>query len=841
MSENKSTMQTRIEGQILDILIKSKIDNIYLTNGSLLLDKLIILNNKLNKKADNNSINDKIYSSFSKLVGEAPETFDTLKEIADYIDKNDEALDIINKLIESKIDKEEGKGLSTNDFTDEFKYKLENFIDTWRGVIDRLDSTSTTESLSANKGRELNDSIESLMGKSVSSIEGVYGLRFYDGTLCYKGTDGQWHSTFKESDPPKVTLKTPTNVIIESGDEEAKLSWTDPEDIIIEDITFAEWDSTIIIRKEGSAPTNENDGTVVLKNTVRNKYTPSMPFIDTGLTNGKTYYYGIFPRTTNIIYNYSYTDGVIPKIIYPSKATNLSVVAGDEEAKLTFDIASDVNSYKVVYKEYEAPTDVDDGTIAENFSSGNTIYGLTNDITYYFTVFTYNSKGRESMSSSISCTPKISYPPKATNLSVTAGDEEAKLTFTIPSGVDSYKVVYEIGQVPNNSSTEIPSYTSGKTISNLQNDYTYFFRIYTYNAKGRETASDTVYCTPKAVYPSAATNLSVSLNSNNSRATLTFTMPSNATYAYAVMKKGSAPSSSTDGSYNRVTSGSTSFSIDETGTYYFKVFTFNNKGRSATSGTVSKTVEFIIVSFSNGSDAEISAMLDAHYAGKINISDYWSVGDTRQMYLSATLPTTGATMPHGAQKMTFVILGFDHDKLSTSKGTRSYAAVTIQCREALYSFNETDYVTGTDEIDYVTTLINQPIRTYLSNTFINSLPSTFNGLVKSVSKSYDGSNVTDKGFLLSYSEVCGSEYYEYYNKSYPTEGKQYPYFVTKSKRRKNYNDNGSAGGYCNWWLRSISNNYNSTYNCLEFILISMGNNVGTSINDRQGICPAFCI
>lgn len=69
-------------------------------------------------------------NSIANLIGGASESLDTLKEIEDWI-RNDETgtVDIIkriNHLQDNKVDKVDGKGLSTNDYTNEDKAKLGN-------------------------------------------------------------------------------------------------------------------------------------------------------------------------------------------------------------------------------------------------------------------------------------------------------------------------------------------------------------------------------------------------------------------------------------------------------------------------------------------------------------------------------------------------------------------------------------------------------------------------------------------------------------------------------------------------------------------------------------------
>ena len=63
---------------------------------------------------------------------------------------------VITEALNSKVNKETGKGLSSNDFTDTLKEKLNSM--TVITVLDTLDSISEIDALSANQGKILNDS-----------------------------------------------------------------------------------------------------------------------------------------------------------------------------------------------------------------------------------------------------------------------------------------------------------------------------------------------------------------------------------------------------------------------------------------------------------------------------------------------------------------------------------------------------------------------------------------------------------------------------------------------------------------------------------------------------------
>lgn len=63
-------------------------------------------------------------SAIKNLVGSAPDTLDTIYELAAALQDNKSLIDTLNNAIAQKVDKVTGKGLSTNDFTNDLKTKL---------------------------------------------------------------------------------------------------------------------------------------------------------------------------------------------------------------------------------------------------------------------------------------------------------------------------------------------------------------------------------------------------------------------------------------------------------------------------------------------------------------------------------------------------------------------------------------------------------------------------------------------------------------------------------------------------------------------------------------------
>ena len=119
----------RIEGELKDLLTKTDGDNTTVTyNGQemTLTAALASILTSLTDLPTGEGVDSKISAAIDELIGGAPETYDTLKEISDYIEAHKSVADALTAAIGNKVDKAEGMGLSANDFTDALKAKLEN-------------------------------------------------------------------------------------------------------------------------------------------------------------------------------------------------------------------------------------------------------------------------------------------------------------------------------------------------------------------------------------------------------------------------------------------------------------------------------------------------------------------------------------------------------------------------------------------------------------------------------------------------------------------------------------------------------------------------------------------
>lgn len=155
--------------------------------------------------------------------------------------------------------------------------------------------------------------------------DGFGNLRYYNGKFqYYDEVTSAWKDTSVSPQNPIVVNIIPGSMkkmlgVYDPSIKNYKLKWEEPSDTIINGEVVCVVDKVIIRRKKDSAPTDENDGTLVteIKRRDFGKYKNDF-FVDESLTpnDGDVYYYKAFPLSTTGFYNYSTlneTSGIVAK------------------------------------------------------------------------------------------------------------------------------------------------------------------------------------------------------------------------------------------------------------------------------------------------------------------------------------------------------------------------------------------------------------------------------------------------------------------------------------------------------------------------------------------------
>ena len=122
----KAILTAKINGVLKDLMVKTSADQVFIDDSTTLAAKLTELVSALDGKAaashthaqadvtgledaltarpTTEAMNSAISTAISGLINGAPETYDTLKEIADYIDAHQDVVDALNASIGSKAD-----------------------------------------------------------------------------------------------------------------------------------------------------------------------------------------------------------------------------------------------------------------------------------------------------------------------------------------------------------------------------------------------------------------------------------------------------------------------------------------------------------------------------------------------------------------------------------------------------------------------------------------------------------------------------------------------------------------------------------------------------------------
>lgn len=241
--------------------------------------------------------------------------------------------------------------------------------------------------------------------------------------------------------------------------------------------------------------------------------------------------------------------------------------------------------------------------------------------------------------------------------------------------------------------------------------------------------------------------------------------------------------------------------------------------------------EIEIVSWADGTTAQIKAMLDAEKAGKINTADYWNVGDKRTFHLSAisAFSKNGVEII-AAQPEEDVEIALAHKGLykDVSDNTVRWIVSFVDCLNNQGKMNGT----GTNSGSWDGAAIREYLNDYVFPAMTAADQALFTQFKTITANPYNGTVLEtsiDYLALCAEKEIFGAATYG--NVTEANALMQFDYYKTISTHTK-YAD----GNLCYWWQRSPCKDYDSA-----FCLSNIGNASFNPANNPQGISPFACI
>lgn len=415
---------------------------------------------------------------------------------------------------------------------------------------------------------------------------------------------------------------------------------------------------------------------------------------------------------------------------------------------------TETDGVMIRYSDTDYPETPTDGTLAvDNKELGKyqttpyAVNGLTEGTTYYFSAFPYSTEGV--------------YGPVSHATAIPFEGERVQVTVTLPEGMESATV---------KCVDETDTTTESKEVTQSQNIATFF--VDTGHSYHVEYGDVYGYVTPPDTESKIASGGGTEMYNAEY---VTFSATINVTYtegATCTCTLGDKVLTAPD------TTGFYAFTVGAAGTWTVKIEKEGEDEPKTTTveitengQTESVEITFIpIVPWSTGSDEDIAAMLQAHYEGKINIWDYWEIGQERVVHLNAISGggIVGENQPE--QTVTWVLMHKGGYQFADGSGTCTAVVGMKDClkEKGVVDRRYNSYYNGMVEEDVSTW------HAWADSSLLLALPEVIRALFKGFKYSQahvdnsrptsgTGNSSTDEGSgylaMLSQTEVTGSAGY----------------------------------------------------------------------------------
>lgn len=169
MPSKNSILKGIVNGQVTELYPKNVAENVFAASGTDLETLLTTI-------PTTETVNGLISDAIDDLINGAPATYDTLKEIADWIATHQSEYEALIAAIAGKVDKVTGKDLSTNDFTDAYKTKLDGIEANANAYVLPQASASTLGGIKVGDNLAIDSSTGVLSGNYSAATTSANGL-----------------------------------------------------------------------------------------------------------------------------------------------------------------------------------------------------------------------------------------------------------------------------------------------------------------------------------------------------------------------------------------------------------------------------------------------------------------------------------------------------------------------------------------------------------------------------------------------------------------------------------------------------------------------------------------
>lgn len=286
-------------------------------------------------------------------------------------------------------------------------------------------------------------------------------------------------------------------------------------------------------------------------------------YVDSSVSNGTLYTYTVRTIIGTVSSAASASAVAMPASLILAVPSNIVASPADGRVTLTWNPVNQATHYQVLRN----------GTvIALPASATFTDTGLTNGVTYSYTLKAINGANSSMTSIAVTAVPTAGVPSAPTGLTATAGNQQVNLAWTAVPGATSYRI-------SRNGVVLATSATASYLDSTVTNGVTYSYTVAAINALGSSAESSSASVTPAALVLSAPTGLAAS--AGNAQISLSWTAVANAT-SYEIYRNSTLLGTSATASYvDRTAVNGTAYS--------YAVKAINGGTASALSNSVTAT------------------------------------------------------------------------------------------------------------------------------------------------------------------------------------------------------------------------------------------------------------